>query len=442
MHPEVPDDWLYEVTASIARLGIIIVYFFLCDRTTFFLKENKYYTNISFFLPFLYLMILGLFFTENTKQPSILSREQTDEWKGWMQLVILIYHLTGASKILPIYMQIRVMVSSYLFLSGYGHFCYFFNKADFSVHRLLTVLFRFNFLVVVLCLVMNRPYQFYYFVPLVSFWFIVMYATMAIWPRVTTTSVDSTPMQYLFLLLKFAVLAVTITLTYSSEVFFEKVFLSRPLKSLFVSADDSVVDWRFRWQLDRYSTVYGMGFAFGLVVAKKFKIFEDIPVGQTILSRGAFWLAMLLSFSGLIGYTVFTNICKNKQQCNDIHSYIAFVPVVSYIFLRNFCSQLRAKYSVFFAWFGKISLELFVAQYHIWLAADTHGLLVLVPNNPVMNIIVSSFVFVCAAHEIHCVTVRLLPYVVPSDWRRLLRNVALSLAVGIPIAFARGAVTF
>jgi len=59
-----------------------------------------------------------------------------------MQLVILIYHLTGASKILPIYMQIRVMVSSYLFLSGYGHFCYFFNKGDFTLHRLLTVHFQ------------------------------------------------------------------------------------------------------------------------------------------------------------------------------------------------------------------------------------------------------------------------------------------------------------
>jgi len=53
------------------------------------------------------------------------------------------------------------------------------------------VLVRFNLLVIILCLVMNRPYQFYYFVPLVSFWFVFIYVTMSVWPRITTTSVDS-----------------------------------------------------------------------------------------------------------------------------------------------------------------------------------------------------------------------------------------------------------
>ena len=48
--------------------------------------------------------------------------------------------------------------------------------------------------------------------------------------------------------------------------------------------------------------------------------------------------------------------------------------------------------------------QLFVAQYHIWLAADTHGVLVLIPNNPVLNVIVTSFIFVCAAHEINVAT--------------------------------------
>ena len=28
---------------------------------------------------------------------------------GWMQLVILIYHMTGASQVVPLYMQMRVL---------------------------------------------------------------------------------------------------------------------------------------------------------------------------------------------------------------------------------------------------------------------------------------------------------------------------------------------
>ena len=46
-----------------------------------------------------------------------------------------------------------------------------------------------NILVAVLCLVMGRPYQFYYFVPLVSFWFVVIYLFVAAWPRVTAALV-------------------------------------------------------------------------------------------------------------------------------------------------------------------------------------------------------------------------------------------------------------
>lgn len=431
-------DWVWEIATSLSRLGLIMLYFFLCDRTTFFMKENKYYTHMNFFLPFSYLMILGLFFTENTKQTSILHRDITDEWKGWMQLVILIYHLTGASNVLPIYMQIRVMVSSYLFLSGFGHFYYFFTKGDHSFHRFLMVLVRMNFLVITLCLVMNRPYQFYYFVPLVSYWFVVVYLFMTVWPRVSVASIESNSLHYLFMVLKFAALAAAITLTYSSEVFFEKIFLIHPLRALFVSADDSISDWRFRWSLDRYSTLYGMLFAFGMLIGRRLKMFNEANGESVLESRKLTWLLCLLSIVGIGVYGTFTALCQTKQQCNSVHSYIAFIPILSYLCLRNLRGWLRTKYSAFFAWFGRVSLELFIGQYHIWLAADTHGLLVLIPGYPVMNVVVTSFVFVCISHDIHCITERLVPYLVPDDCRRLARNIVCLSVAFLPLAVSRG----
>lgn len=56
----------------------------------------------------------------------------------------------------------------------------------------LQVLFRLNFLVLLLCVVMDRPYQFYYFVPLVTFWFVIIYSTLAVWPQIVQKKANST----------------------------------------------------------------------------------------------------------------------------------------------------------------------------------------------------------------------------------------------------------
>jgi hypothetical protein len=56
-----------------------------------------------------------------------------------MQLVILIYHVTGASQSLPIYMHIRALVSSYIFLNAYGHFFFVWSRENTSLERYLQV---------------------------------------------------------------------------------------------------------------------------------------------------------------------------------------------------------------------------------------------------------------------------------------------------------------
>lgn len=84
---------------------------------------------------------------------------------------------------------------------------------------MLQVLFRLNLLTVTLCLCMNRPYQFYHFVPLVSFWFLVVYILAWLPPRVHSGSLaEHGPRALLYLALKLLGLVSVITILYMSEV--------------------------------------------------------------------------------------------------------------------------------------------------------------------------------------------------------------------------------
>lgn len=422
---------------ALTKLSLIMAYFFICDRTNFFMKENKYYSEFSFWLPIGYVTVLGLFFTEDSKWTKILHKDQLNECKGWMQIVILVYHVTGASQILVIKIHIKVLISAYLFLLGYEHFSYVWHRNDISIVSLFKTLFKLNFMTVTLCLCMNRPYQFYYFGPLLSFWYLITYCFLAFPPHITAHHCENNIKYYFYLLMKFICLFSILTILFMSEVFFEKIFVTRPWKALFVTTDDDIREWWFRWKLDRYSTMYGMAFSALLIIGQKYNIIDDNNHSNLFSKRMALSFT-LLAFLGLGIYTTITFLCDSELECDEIHSYVAFIPIVSFIFLRNVSGILRTRYSTFFAWFGEIHLELFLSQYHIWLAADTHGVLVLIPGFPVLNLIITTYIFVCASHEMHHIIKVLLPYAVPDDWKFVLRNFILFLAILVPIGINDG----
>jgi hypothetical protein len=417
------------------------------------MKENTHFTILTFFIPFMYVTVVGLFFHDSLPFSKVMDRHQTDELKGFMQIVILLYRMSAAQNKIPLFLIIRLFTSSYLFISGYGHFMYYWNTSNFSITRFFEILFRINFIPIVLCFSMNRMYQFYSFIPLVTFWYVCTYLIMIIYPRVSAKTAKDNPLAYFYMLIKLGLLVGFSATLNLSESTFEKIFIARPWKFLFVSSDDLINDWKSRWSNDSYVFIWGMFFGLVICVLKRINIIDDYDGSQIIepstsrekwrnndkcISVKLKLVLILFSLIGLISYFSFALLCTSQENCNHVTPYITFIPIISYFVLRNTINCLKDKCSFMFSWVGRISLELYICSFHIWLAADSNGILVLLPRYPVLNMLITTFIFICISHELNSITKLVSQYVVPNNWRTCLRNFCSFLILLTPIAIKYG----
>lgn len=300
-----------------------------------------------------------------------LSRHQTDEWKGWMQVIILVYHYTGASKVLAIYEFVRLLVASYIFMTGFGHTVYFYRKSDYSLRRCAAVLIRLNMLSCVLPYIMKTDYMFYYFAPLISFWYVVIFLTMA--------AGHSRNDSLAFLLVKIFIAASLTSTLIMVPGMFELVF---EILQKCCNIHWNVEEWRFRLQLDSYIVYIGMFCGIGFVRitdALRAEHLEDGTLGDLICQL--FWLLSILAraIACVVPpiYYLFGRQAPNKYAYNEWVPYVSAAPILSFVIFRNISRRTRNSHSSIFAWIGRHSLETFTLQFHIWLAADTKGLLAL-----------------------------------------------------------------
>ncbi|KAG0093886.1 hypothetical protein BGZ92_000597 [Podila epicladia] len=383
---------------AMAVMAGSVVYMYYSDRTSLFGKGNKMYSTPSFALLMALSIAAGCLTLKKAEKDQVfLNRDQTDEWKGWMQIVILIYHYVGASSVSAIYNPVRMLVASYLFMTGFGHFVFFYKKADFGFTRVASILTRLNLLTVLLTYTMDTTYLSYYFAPLVSFFYLIIYLMMYI-----GHSHNKNPA---FILTKIAVTAILTAVFIQTPVILDTIF---SFLHFFFGVTWSTTEWRFRLQLDVWIVFVGALFAYGFIKAQELAISAH-PQWNAIRST-----TIIASVIGLFGYFAF-EVTITKFEYNHYHPYISWIPILSFVFLRNSTSALRNTTSTFYSFIGKCSLETFIGQFHMWLAGDTKGLLIISPwiEGPgawTFNLVISSFIFVAIAHALSGATGEL------SDW--------------------------
>lgn len=294
--------------------------------------------------------------------PGFLSRDHSEEIKGLMQGFILLYHYHYASQTLWVYKIIRLFVSAYFYLSGYGHTSSWLKKRDFSLTRVLRDLFRLNLLSLLLPYIMGTHYSLYYFAPVISFWYLILYAMLGFFSHLNKSP-------WWFGTKVIVTAALTDWLTSTPGIL--ESFAAISLRVLRIPCDPE--EMRFRLRLDRYIVYVGAVMAYIIYKASRRRKQTGLDLSRAPLDRRP-KLGLLLDLVCVIDLFVYVYLTQHglidKRRYNLVHPYISWVPILCFVVLRNSYDAISNRYLALPAALGRISLETYVLQYHIWLGGD------------------------------------------------------------------------
>mmetsp|Transcript_54638 Transcript_54638/g.70250 ORF Transcript_54638/g.70250 Transcript_54638/m.70250 type:complete len:694 (+) Transcript_54638:39-2120(+) len=407
---------VHALLRELSRFGFVLSLCWVAEHHPPYPHLSKIYDRDLYWAVTAQLFLVAIFTLRTVPKngTEILGREQTEEWKGWMQFSFLMYHYFNAE---DTYNAIRVMITCYVWMTGFGNFSFFYIKRDFGTVRLLQMMWRLNFLVVFLCMLFGNTYILYYICPLHTCFFLMVYVTMRIKNDVNHTQWG--------VRLKLALVGLLIYLIWDLKEsnLYNLIFSwwMNDIKTIGATLGPRW-EWYFRSSLDHWSTFLGMIFALNYPAAKHWMlVVEGLPAHQSGLIKTAATLPILGAL-----YWWYTGVFQyEKPVYNSTNAYFGCIPLLGYIFLRNLTPTLRGSYSHALHELGKVTLETYLLQHHLWLSSNAKSLLRLIPFEEwrACNMLVTTTVYFFASRELYRLTMSLRGMILPdSSAKDCIRN--------------------
>ncbi len=275
----------------------------------------------------------------------------------------------------------RIFVTAFLFLTGYGHAMFFYRHKDYSMSRLIRVLFRMNFSGMLLCLALGKPYIFYQACWLHTYFFLFIYATMK-WRNEKNYTKYS-------LRLKIFFLAIIIFLLWDCDSVLWKVhvILFGPSQQSVEGAPyGQIWEFYFRGYLHHWASLIGMVFAINQPVTsllmRKLEIFGSVSEMSFKSITGT--LLIVTFFVWMLG-----PFESSKYVYNATNPYFGILPVICFVYFRNINQVLRGHHIEIFKSVGVYSLEIYLLHHHLFITADGTMKKIFLPGYSACNLLLS-----------------------------------------------------
>jgi hypothetical protein len=388
----------------------------------------------------------------------ILSRSQSLELKGLCELIFLVTQYTHAKAVSEYSNLQQVVQSTFLFLSGFSHFTYFYTTNDYSLSRVMRQLFRINILGVFLCLSQSTPYILYNAMPLHSFYFLLIYVVMKFGSRSISSSRNSTdassggkggPSMFqqsriksfiasnsswapsptivsswlsggnyskYFLRVKFFLLGCAIFIIWDIDwgffqvLFFPFVSQGPPMEGAPLGP---LWEWYFRSSLHHWATLIGALFGLNAAITSLFmrQLDQQHSTNRFRAMLAKFTATGVVSMAAIMFWTGPYHF--NRYEYNDVNGYFAFVPILGYLWLRNATTWLR-QYSIgLLRHVGSLSLEMFLLHHHILLSSNGKTVLMLLPGYPQLNLLLVGCLYYWVCRTFNTLSLQLRDMLLP-----------------------------
>ena len=128
----------------------------------------------------------------------------------------------------------------------------------------------------------------------------------------------------------------------------------------------------------------------------------------------------------IIGLWFHYLLLVDRMWYKKTHPYSSLIPILAYIWLRNLYPVLRTHYLNLFNWLGKITLETYLSQIHIYMIGDARKILVYIHKYPMTNFAVATILYVAVSYVLFRHTVLFSSFLLPRNMRILCKNFIVS----------------